>query len=377
MRNLTLAMAFLAAGATTATAAETPAVDPATIQSVWEGAGDGGLTHLQSGLACPATLGEFRRVSTGVYDGAGFDAGCNYAASGAALTIYMTRKGAMDVAATMAAARAEYVAAGAAQHPVFQSEDQVTDGGRAWTVARYAEDAGRRSEIWLAELDGWLVQYRTTFMPSGQARTEAGVRAMTANVLASAGPPLAACAKAGPVTRDGKRVTDTEQIGSDAMMSAIIGGALMSAAKEEPRKGKTRKAKDDAEDVLEQPIVWCPQQAYKQDGYTAVFWRGVRTDGSDAQIDRATLVTKGPPAVLSVGLDGMLGLIKDDGKPPRWAASIADEDQVVIYGYFEGRPKVEAVLGLLSDIVAGKAQAVGGYSVGQGSSITIMMPPSK
>ena len=64
---------------------------------------------------------------------------------------------------------------------------------------------------------------------------------------------------------------------------------------------------------------------------------------------------------------------RGDGKPQRWAATITTPEHVLILGYFHGRPSAVTVASLYSDILTGKAKAVGSYSA-SGKDIVINVP---
>ena len=92
-------LAFLALLPVAAAAAETPATAPAAApqpaappRSVFEIGNDGGATHLQSLLQCPASLDGYTRDDLRVYDGIGFDVSCNYHGPQSDVTIYLTRR---------------------------------------------------------------------------------------------------------------------------------------------------------------------------------------------------------------------------------------------------------------------------------------------
>lgn len=341
-------------------------------QSVWLETEDGGLEHQQSGMLCPQTLGPFQRKAARVYDGVGLDVGCEYSAPGSAFQVYLTRRGVGSVSGALEEARQDLVRDGADRHPVHRGDEQVTQDGLTWSVARYSEDGGLLSEIRVAELSGWLVQHRITSTAAGEATGAQGVSAMTESLMASAAPRLALCAAAPAAVRDGRRITDTRKMKDDALMSAILGGALMGAAEEKPVRGRKAKKGDD---VLVQPLVWCPEQVVTREVFRMLLWRGLFASGGDANRDRLTLVSKTRPPTLEIGVEGLAGLLREKEKgPPQWTATVSRGAQIMIYGYFEGRPSAEDATALFADILAGRTEAIGGYGA-DGGNITIIMPP--
>ncbi len=341
-------------------------------QSVWLETAGGGLEHQQSGMLCPQTLDAFQRKAARVYDGVGLDVGCEYAAPGSSFQVYLTRRGAGGVSAALEEAKRDLAKDGADRHPVHLGDEQLTQDGLTWSVARYSEDGGLRSDIRVAELTGWLVQYRITSTIAAEPTGVRGVSAMTASLMASAAPRLALCDKAPAAVRDGRRVTDTKKMKDDALMSAILGGALMGAAEDKSARG--RKAKKGGDDLV-QPIIWCPEQVVTREVFRMLLWRGLFAGGGDANRDRLTLVSKTRPPTLEIGVEGLAGLIREKEKgPPQWTATVNRGAQVMIYGYFEGRPSADDATALFADILAGRTEAIGGYGA-DGGNITIIMPP--
>lgn len=360
-----LILAALACPASATTPPVTPPgpATPAPPQSVWSASEHDGLVHLQSGLNCPSGFDGFRRTEVQLFDGLGFDVGCNYAAPGVALTVYIFRREGSTVAAAMAQAKAEYLAAGSDRHPTPVTDETVNDGGMTWSTALYSEDNGLRSGIWVADLQGWTVLYRVTYRSAAEAGAMASVRQMTALVQASAGAQLNRCARSPLPKRDGARITSAKVIQEAAMMTSILGGAMLSAAadaaKEEPSTA--------------QQLTWCAEAPIQIDSYRMIYWRAVQVDGEDADLDRITLVSNGPPPTLELAADSLAGLIGGRSGPARWAATASSGSGVAIYAYFKSRPSPAGVAALFVEILTGKAKAVGGYAV-DGKSISINVP---
>lgn len=343
---------------------------PDVIESVWRVSGERDLEHLQSGLACPVTVGPFRRRSTAVHDGMGMHVSCRYVAPGkGTLIVAISRIPAGGLREAVAMARKDVLTLDAERHPVFEGESQVAEGGLTWTVLRFREDGELRVETRLTEMDGWVVEYGATALADHQPVIEAGITAMTPVVRASAAPRLATCARGAAVVRKGRRETDRARLQSDAIMSGLLGGVAMGVAKEKAAKGE----------VVEPaaPTIWCADQGLERDGHKMILWRAVRPDGSDAAIDRLTLATREDPPTFVVAVDGLTQLLGKGEGEPRWTASITDDGQVKIFGAFKGRPRVDDLAALFIDILKGKVEPVGGYSASGDGNITIIMPGKK
>jgi hypothetical protein len=358
---------LIAACLATRALADVPASPPAQDQtpplSVWRLSEDGDAVHLQSGLACPAVFRGYKRSDLHFYDGFGLDVSCNYAAPGVDLTVYVTRRsGTADVDAAMAEARREFLEAHSDLHPQLISDAKTPDGAVAWRVALYGDDVGRDG-IWIADLHGWTLEYRITYRLDVAGQAPADIAAMTQLVARSAGAHLDLCAKSPPPARPGVAIRDAKAGSNTALMSAIVGASASAAA-------------DGKAEAAPKPVTWCVEQPVhgKAD---LLFWRGVYDDGADAEIDRLTVMTRERPRELVVASDPTSALIQTElGRPPSWAASLAEADQTQFYGYFTGRPSAEALSALFQDILAGTAHPLSAYSA-KSRSITIDVPSAK
>jgi hypothetical protein len=325
--------------------------------SVWRLGADGDAEHLQSGLACPALFHGYKRVDLHVYDGFGLDVSCNYTAPDVILTLYMTRRtGAADVDAAMEEARREFLGGRADWHPQLSSDTRPTIGAIAWHVLVYGDDQGRDG-IWIADLDGWTLEFRITDTIAADGHARSDIAAMTQMVVRSAGARLDLCAKSSPPDRHGVPVKDGKDRTATALMSAATAAAGYGLAAPAPT-----------------PVTWCVEQPIHGAPADLLFWRGVRDDGTDAGTDELTAMTKGPPPALMVANDPTTALIeKQLGRPSVWTASMGDGDQTSFYGYFTGRPAPETLAALFQTILAGKAHPISGYNA-KGRSITIDLP---
>jgi hypothetical protein len=373
MRVLTLALLFAA----TSAMADTPpppvpapgAPPQAPPASIWKPVQDGGLEHLQSGLSCPGKTGRFTRTEAHAFDDFGLDVGCNYVSPETEITVYLTRRTTGDLPAAMTEAKRELLQYGESKHPKALGDSQPTLGGLVWSKALYGEDGDRHSSIWITDLSGWTLEYRATYPIADEARTEADIAAINGLVRASAGERLSLCLKSPSPVRSGVRVVDKQELEKQAMMSSILGGAAMAAVQDQ--KAQAVKAP--------QPIVSCVEQSVRRNGHPLLFWRGVDPSGADAQADKISLVTSGPPPTIDISADHLANLISavnDAGGATRWTASNEHGGKVTIFGYFNGRPSADAAADLFDDVVTGRTKAIGGYSV-DGKKINIIMPTDK
>jgi hypothetical protein len=172
-------------------------------QSIWRTEADGAVEHLQSGLRCPKALGEFTQGDIVAYEGYGFDVGCGFSGRRGAITVYLTKLPGLDAARSYEGAK---LAVG--QNALFAGARELSDGpvqqgGLQWRRAVYATDA-LRSEVWVADLHGWVLKYRATYPPADAADVARQLEAMTEIARTSAGARLGACARSQPQDRRGR-----------------------------------------------------------------------------------------------------------------------------------------------------------------------------
>ena len=360
MRALLCLAALLCAGAAEAAVGPSPPQDPGLLepQSIWTRAADGTLEHQQSGLRCPRRLGPLQRHGTRIYDGYGLDVSCGYSANGVVITVYLTRGVAADPGLAEAKAQLEN------RSPAkLLFEGRAPQGGLDWRKAEYQLGDGEiRSDIWIAELHGWGVKYRATY-PAGEAAFAAReLAALTEAVQASAGKRLAVCAKAASPARQGVRVTDAKQLGEVSVRSGLLGAIALAG-----QKHKGAEPSDPPTFCVEDPV----------ENTRFLFWRGARANGADAEVDRLTGMTMGPPPVLEVARDGLGDLVQAEasGKagPQHWTAAVTQDGRTMIFGYFEGRPSPEQLAPLMQEIVTGKATPITAYSV-EGRDVNVSVP---
>jgi hypothetical protein len=359
---MTVAALAMAAGGVLAQPGGSGAKQPPPL-SVWR-LDAASAEHLQSGLACPAQLRSYRRIDLHVYDRFGLDVSCNYLDPAMSdVTVYLTRRTGATAADAMAQAKREFLQVRAAMHPQPISETQPALGGMDWRLALYSVDGGMRDGIWIADLDGWTLEYRVTYRGDGEARVMADIAAFITAATGSAGTHLSLCGKAAPPDRTGVAVTDQKQLSQQALMSAITSSAVLGAA--------------DAGKVPEhaQPTTWCVEHTLSSGDTDMMLWRGVTADGADAKVDRLTAMTTGePPALMAVD-NPLLDVIQSElHHRPQWEATIANADGTSVYGYFTDRPAPQAFAALYLAVLAGKAQPLSSVDP-TGKHINIAVPP--
>lgn len=362
MRVLLCLAAFFCAVSAEASVSPSPPQDPGLQepQSIWRRIPDGGIEHQQSGLGCPRFLGSMLRHGTRIYDAYGLDVSCGYSTSDVVITVYLTRGVTPDAGLLDAKAQLEQRAAGK-----LLFEGRAPQGGLDWRKAEYQLSDDVRSDIWVADLHGWAVKYRATYPAAQAALAAAQLARLTEAVQASAGKHLALCAKAASPSRTGVQVTDLKQLTDFSVRGGLLGAITLAGEK---AKGAP---------PSEAPV-FCVEQAVE--GTRFQFWRGVRADGADAEVDRLTGMTMGPPPVLVVARDGLGDLVATEasGKagPQHWTAALTLDGRTTIFGYFEGRPSAELLAPLMQKIVTGQATPITAYSV-DGRDVRVTLTPQR
>jgi len=353
----------LASAVPTAHATPAPASEPEanTPLSIWSPDGGGGFTHRQSGLVCPANFRGYRLRVAHAFDGFGLDVGCDYQAGRSDITVYLTRREGFTAASAYKSAKDAILKTRASQHPKFVSDTHPSVGRPAWSVALYAEDEGWRDSVWMADFDGWALEYRVTYHDGDEAATQADMAALEAVVEASAGARLDVCAKSTPPERTGVAAA-SKDTAADALMSAIVG-----ASAREPEPGKPVEAP--------KPVIWCAERSLPGGSFPMLLWRGVLDDGSDAAVDKVSVMTVGEPPGMNARDDALSELIDhEENKPANWVATVTRGQRTEVDGYFAGRPKPEALAALFSDVLNGKTRPLSSYDAAS-KRIEIAMPP--
>lgn len=335
MRGLLLAALLAATPALAAPTGDAPSEQLPL--SVWRLTAEG-PEHLQSGFRCPPRIGDLERAGVTTYDGFGLDVSCGWNSKRSVITVYLTRGVALDKA--YESAKAALMSHNEARAPRLIAERQVSMGGLDWRRADYRLDAASESAIWMADLHGWILEYRATYPEDAAQAVEDQLRAVTDLVLATAGARLDLCGRAEPPERAGREVKPTRAAAGDTAAG--------------PGPAPT----------------FCVEKAWSGEGLNLLFWRGVAADGSDARVDRLTPMTMDAPPALESRLDETGTQVGRE----RWAATITQGAQTSIFAYYEGRPSAETLRPLLVGILRGKARPIGGYSV-DGKAVSAETPP--
>lgn len=335
-------------------------------KSIWRTDDKGGIVHLQSGLACDAQVGDFRRTGVTAFNATGLDISCNYMdAQKTLITIYLTRRANDSLADDFAEAERELIGAYPDASNISAPQSTAVPAGPAMQSAFYARQGGQiREGIWIGDLSGWTLEYRATWAQSEEAQTLSEIALLTQKAVQSASPQTGICAKAVPPVRDGAIITDKDEISQYLMMQSLLGAA---------------EAVTDQKTAPGKPVTWCAEGAAGPADAHLLLWHAVYGDGSDASADKITPATEEEPMQLMSAPDMLANLADGSGDKkkadarPRWTVSVSQGQKVWIFAIYDGRPGVEALAQFATDIAADKAKPLGGYSV-NGKNITIEIP---
>lgn len=338
----------LVAALLAAVAAAEPAVALAgadqPAQSIWRPMADGGVEHLQSGLRCPAQLGEYRLSQHRAFDPFGLDAGCSWRSSGTAITLYLTRTD--KVLESYEMTKAALTQTSAALNPRLVTEEQLVVDGLEWRRAVFAFDGSARSDVWVAPLNGWTLKYRATYETTDETAVRARLSEVTHAVQESAGARLAVCARSKAPKRPGRLIDTKGLFSSPIMLAALL----------------AQGAAPDEANVAE--IIYCVDEPFQAEGKGFLLWRGVGRDGGLLQADRVTAMTLGPPPTLDLKLDAIGNSITETlsgRRQSRWIGKMSADGATSVYGFFDRRPSPHATIPLLAGVIAGEIRPLGGF----------------
>jgi hypothetical protein len=288
------------------------------------------LTHLASGLRCPATVGDLQRVGVLVYDQVGLNVSCNYAGPGMIATVYAV---ASELADKDYEASKAGIEARKDMQPKLIAQDRLSRGGLNWKRAAYSFRNSQISEVWVAQAPHWIVKYRLTYAGAEPAPEPAPVKPLTDLVGASMAPTSVACAKTPPAVREGKITNDMK-----AFVKGSAAGAYLEAAMtlKPPPSGPPR---------------FCADGLGQINGVQVVLLRGVGPDGGEAYVDRVSQA--GSDIVLTSRWNPALGRDGENdpnNAGPFWTVTAWDGAKVKSYGVFDGRPDLKMLSVLLAGV---------------------------
>lgn len=339
------------------------AAPPEIPQSVWQGERDAKATHLQSQLTCAKAFDEFERERLVVFDGFGFDVACNYQHSTTStVTLYLTRRQGRQLSDDLAGAEDAIKKRWPGVAPAIGATAAPT--GLAFQGTLYTLPNGMRTGVWVADISGWTLKFRATYVPDQEAITAKAMSSLAQSASASAAPQLSACAAAPAVTRDGKAITDQDRISQLSLMSGVF---------------------DAAKDLEDKPAAqtaerWCAENGTGDNDAPMLFWRNVTaTSTSAGPVDRLTLMTMGPaPALLSVFNPDSSLVEKEAGSGEVMIHQLTEkrDDTTYVFAFFAGRPSMEALTPISKEIFRGRLNPVTSYNA-KTKTITLPMGSDK
>lgn len=147
-----------------------------TDAEIWRTDEVGNMTHIQSGLICPANWSGFARQDSQIYKRSGQDVGCTYVSGNSIVSFYAYRNGG-TVAEEVKGVMDQIVKA---RHPVNSPssiavlETFAQRGEFAIGTISYkdAHDEAMKSGVLINQIAGWRLKIRYTFPVSDAQRTE-------------------------------------------------------------------------------------------------------------------------------------------------------------------------------------------------------------
>lgn len=325
-----------------------------TPQSIWREASGAG-THLQSTMACPAAVDGFQRTALLPFDNYGFDVGCNFDSSGVGrVTLYLTRRKGRALKDDFDNADAALKQNKPDVKPM--SETPTPGAGLTFTGVLYELGDGARTGLWVADVSGWTFKFRATYRADRQKDVLDAMTALVEQMQKTAGAHLSACAAAAPVVRDGKPITDADEV-----MSLAIGASAFEGILDEKLEGNAI-----AED-------WCAEEATGDNEAPMLFWRNIANNGNAGPLDRMSLMTMGEPPNLNVAGNPMAGLMREKKADGPLVHQVVEKrgDTTYVFGFYEGRPSAVTLTPLTRDVLLGKKGPVLGFNA---KTNTIMLP---
>jgi hypothetical protein len=285
--------------------------------SIWDISPDGTATHLQSGMSCPHSSGDFINVGERVYDRAGFDISCGYTSPrSGVITLYLTLHDPARFQTDFEDAKKAIVS----HTPSARPRDGVIKlpARLDWKSAGYEErDGALNSDVAMTLLSGWEYEIRATYRPMEQPAIETAIENLTATILDSAGKHLAACAASPPPQRSGARITDQKQL----MTYSVMASVELSIS---PRENIAP--------------VWCAESAFGVGDRPFVFWRNIaQSDAGPA--DRISPVAEGRS--ITILFDALATAAADKENPDTHHAIyeivLENDKEIVVVGISDGR----------------------------------------
>jgi hypothetical protein len=306
---------------------------PDVPQTIWQRANDGTATHLQSELQCPPAAGPFRLTAVTVFDGFGFDVGCQYDNTRRdRITLYLTNLRGQSLQAYFEGDVAEMLKSAPDAKPAGEGNVQfTTDSG--WLASLHEIGGGKgRTGLWLTDMSGWEFQYRATYAAAEQDTVFAAMAELAAVGAKTAGAHLAACAAAPTLERGGRRITDERQL-----ITLTLTATGMAYP---PLRGPAAPTAIDP--------VWCAVDGLSVDGVPFLHWRNL-ADQNGGVIERITAMA-GRDRKQIICVADVVGT-KQFPNDLRSVYDIAfdGEDRLDLLGIYEGMPALEEVARFAAD----------------------------
>lgn len=332
-----------------------------TPKSVWRVDSSDNATHWQSTMNCPVTMKSFQRKDLIPFDGYGLDVGCTFdrPTGDAVITVYLTRRTGSSFAETFTSAQ-EALKQRLPEAKLIAG-DVPMPKGQTFTGALYELGDGARTGVWVADVSGWTLKFRATYVPNVQTEVLDAMSELSDKARATAGTHLAACAAAPAVQRNGTEITD-----KDRLMGLSIVGAV--SAIDDGDKAPAK--------ISEQ---WCVEDPAGDREIPMLFWRNIANKDAAGAMDRMSFMTVSEPPILFSEANPFASEVDDKSKADKVIVhqlTLIQNDTTYIFAFFSGRPAAATIAPLAKDLVLNKKAPIASYTKGT-NTITIPMAKAK
>lgn len=139
--------------------------DALSEDQIWRQDPDGNLSHLQSGVTCPAVWGALKRTDAHVFRGDGMDVGCNYS-SNSSPTVMTFYAFTLPEATALSDLMQETMAAIKTRQPLAKDAPYLSKGRgqyEAQTLAYDNADGSKmRTSLLMTKVGDWFLKIRLT-----------------------------------------------------------------------------------------------------------------------------------------------------------------------------------------------------------------------
>ena len=330
--------------------------------SIWQDAADGALEHVQSSILCPKQVDQIQRDNPFIFDPYGLDVGCRYINKRAIISYFFAFHPSENLDKSIFEAKNDLEFVNKNAHPVFESQYNFVYSGLDWTRILYRADNDVTEAIWASNMYGWHLSARFTYKGYNHDHFNSIIGDFSDAVVKRSGPRLKLCKEALVANRQGKQITKKSDLKNAVNRISILGGAFLAMAADDSPKASVGSS------------INCVESAGTYAEVPMVFWRSISAGGYEEKSDKITIVTTEKPLPFNLTSWGTADFLMDKGNPSAlWALTLQQDGNNLIYGVFRGRPSLDQVGNMVSQIARGSLKPIGGYGA-NGKGINVILP---